>query len=69
MGNRNKISGNKFENKINFLKDDIRIKRAKFIERNCEINQEFGFAHPEIKSKLNHIYNSSLSGSMLWDFN
>ena len=32
------------------------------------MNQEFGFAHPEIKCKLNQIYNSSFSGSMLWDF-
>ena len=46
---------------------DIREKRAQFIERNCEINQEFAFAHPEVKTRINRIYNSSFPGSVLWD--
>ena len=39
-----------------------------YIEKNCELNQEFPHAHPEVKCKLNKIYNSSFSGSVLWDF-
>ena len=63
-----KYLGNKIENRINILKEDTRVKRSKFIERNCELNPKFGFAHPEIKCELNQIYNSSFSGSMLLDF-
>ena len=44
------------------------MKRAKYIERNCELMQEFWFAHPQLKCKLNKIYNSSFPGSVLWDF-
>ena len=62
-----KYLGNLIENVINGLKNDIKVKRAKFVEKNCELNQEFLYAHPEIKSKLNHIYNSSFPGSILWD--
>ena len=31
------------------------------------MNQEFFFAHPVIKSRINQIYNSSFYGSMLWN--
>ena len=62
-----KYLGNTIENVINGLAHDIKLKRARYIEKNCELNQEFMFAHPEIKSKLNHIYNSSFPGSILWD--
>ena len=55
------------ENKIDGLKADIMIKRAQYIAKNNEINQEFGFSHPRTKIKLNSIYNSHLSGSCLWD--
>ena len=40
-----------------------------YIERNCELIQEFHHAHPEVKCRLNRIYNSSFPGSVLWDFN
>ena len=43
--------------------------RARFIERNSELLQEFHFANPEMLCKLNRIYNSSFFGSMLWDLN
>ena len=52
---------------MNIYSDDIKEKRAKFIERNCELNQEFSCAHPQVKSKINRIYNSSFPGSVLWD--
>ena len=47
---------------------DCTEKRAMYIERNCEINQEFYHAHPEVKCRINKIYNSSFPGSILWDF-
>ena len=63
-----KYLGNKITNKIDGLQNDILEKRANFIERNCEILQEFPYSHPEFKCKLNRIYNSSFPGSVLWDF-
>ena len=62
-----KYLGNKITSSINGLHEDILIKRAKFIERNSELLQEFYFAHPELLCKLNKIYNSSFFGSVLWD--
>ena len=59
--------GNTIENCGNLLSRDVRIKRAKYINRNNELNQEFYFAHPESKIKINNIYNMSFSGSSLWD--
>ena len=47
---------------------DCRQKRAMYIEKNCELNQEFFYAHPEVKCRINRVYNSSFSGSVLWDF-
>ena len=37
------------------------------LKKNCELVQEFGLAHPEVKSRLNRICNSSFPGSLLWD--
>ena len=59
--------GNNVENVINGLKKDMMIKRATYINRNNELSQEFFFAHPETKFKLNSIYNLSFSGSPLWN--
>ena len=49
------------------LKQDIREKGAQFIQKNNEITQEFSFAHPIPKTKLNCIYNSHFNGSPMWD--
>ena len=46
---------------------DIRMKEAAYIERNCSLNQEFSFAHPLTKIKINRIYNCHFSGGQLWD--
>ena len=46
---------------------DARQKRAQYIERNIEIMQEFPFAHPEVKCRLNRIYNSSFPGAVLYN--
>ena len=37
------------------LSSDVKVKRAKIIERNVEINQEFPFAHPGVKCIINHL--------------
>jgi hypothetical protein len=54
-------------NEIVGCQRDIMIKRARYIERSCEILQEFYFAPPETKIKLNNIYNSHFTGSSCWD--
>ena len=59
--------GNMIENKIDGMAKDIMIKRARFISKNIELNQEFHFAHPITKVKVNNIYNTSFSGSTLWN--
>ena len=59
--------GNKIENVIDGLKQDTKEKRARYISRNNEILQEFGFAHPRTKFQINKIYNSHFSGQVLWD--
>ena len=46
---------------------DAKSKRAMYIERNIEINQEFPSAHPEVRCKINRIYDSSFPGSVLYD--
>ena len=56
-----------FKNKIEGMKHDIMVKRAKFIDRNNDIVQEFSFAHPKTKLKMNQIYNYHFSGSQVWD--
>ena len=45
---------------------DMKTKRARFIERNNEIVQEFYFSHPMTVLYLNSIYNSHFYGSCLW---
>ena len=46
---------------------DVRIKRAQFINKNMELRQEFHFASARTLFELNEIYNSHFSGSPLWD--
>ena len=46
---------------------DAKQKRAGYIERNVELMQEFNFAHPDVKCKINRIYNSSFPGSVLYN--
>ena len=54
-------------NKIDGCYQDITIKNAQYISKNIELNQEFHFAHPLTKLKLNQIHNSHYYGSPLWD--
>ena len=62
-----KYVGNRILNHMDGLQSDIKIKRSKYIEKNVELNQEFSFARPDIKTRINQIYNSSFPGSVLWD--
>ena len=60
--------GMKIENKVGrILNQDIREKRAQYIQRNNELMQEFSFAHSSVKAKINYIYNGHFTGSVLWD--
>ena len=46
---------------------DIKVKRANFIAKNCELLQEFHFAHPATKFKIIMSFNSHFTGSPTWD--
>ena len=59
--------GNVIEDKLDGLKQDMRVKRAQYITKNNELCQEFLPCHPRAKFHLNYVYNSSFSGSPLWD--
>ena len=62
-----KYLGNTINNLPDGLCSDAKQKRARYIERNVDLNQEFPFAHPEVKCKINRIYNTSYPGSVLYD--
>ena len=49
------------------LNEDIKEKRAQYIQRNNELMQEFSFADTATKVKINSIFNSHFTGSVLWD--
>ena len=49
------------------MKQDISEKRAAYIAKSNELNQEFHYADPGTKIWLNNVYNSSFYGAPLWD--
>ena len=49
------------------MKQDIKIRRGKFINKNIELNQEFWFSHPSTRITINTIYNFDFTGSPIWD--
>ena len=53
-------------NKSDILDTDMNIKKAHYVARNIELNQEFHFASPETKLKINESYNSSWFGSVMY---
>ena len=59
--------GCKIGDKICGLKDDLMEKMATYINKVNELTQEFYFAHPMMKIRINHIFNSHFYGSALWD--
>ena len=54
-------------NKKDMVEGDMKVKKARYISRNIELNQEFHFAATETKIKVNNIYNSSWFGSVLYN--
>ena len=59
--------GNMVSNQIDGGQADINQKAARYIDKNCNINQEFFFAHPTCKILLNKIYNCHFTGCQIWD--
>ena len=59
--------GNMVSNKIDCGQLDMKQKEAKYIDKNCTINQEFCFAHPMCRFVLNKIYNCHFSGCQIWN--
>ena len=55
------------EQNVHNMKKDLMEKRAIYINRANELVQEFHFAHPLTKVKINNIFNSYFYGSSLWD--
>ena len=54
-------------NQGEFLDKDMQIKKARYVSKNIEINQEMHFAAAETKLTVNSICNSSWFGSVLWN--
>ena len=59
--------GCKLTNTAGALTNDLMEKRAVFINKVNELNQEFHFAHPTTKIRINNIFNSYFYGSPLWN--
>ena len=59
--------GNTTTNKIDGCQEDLRIKRAKYISKNIEINLEFHFSAADTRIQVNSISNTYFSGSPLWN--
>ena len=58
--------GNFFENKYDGMIKDVKTKRAAFISKNCDLQQEFMFAHTSSRFKANKIFKTHFTGSPLW---
>ena len=50
------------------ISTDIESKKARYVARNCEITQEIYYASPEMRMKINDIFNQSWYRSGLWNF-
>ena len=59
--------GNIIKNVSDGFQEDMKVKRAKYISKNIEINQEFYFAASATRVKVNNIWNTHFSGSPLWN--
>ena len=44
----------------------MKVKNARYIDKNNSLCQELYFAHPQSKFMINSIYNSHYTGSQLW---
>ena len=59
--------GNCLTEDVHIVHDDMNIKKARYIAKTIEINQEFYFSAAETRLKINDIYNSSWFGSVVWN--
>ena len=60
--------GVKFSNKPGkILNTDVMEKRARYIQSNNELMQEFWFVSSSTKAFINRVYNSHFYGSVLWN--
>ena len=59
--------GNIIKNSSDGFQEDIKIKRAKYLAKNVEINQEFYFAAASTRLQVNRIWNTHFSGSPIWN--
>jgi hypothetical protein len=59
--------GTRVTDQIDGCQQDMKQKIAGYMDRKCSINQEFHFAHPTTKIRLNSIYNCHFSGSQVWN--
>ena len=48
---------------------DIKTKAARYVDKCSSLDQEFHFAHPEMRIKIQNIYNNHFTGSQLWKLN
>ena len=58
--------GHKITNKYDGMKSDMLMKRGMYIQKNCELMQEFSHCDPITKFRMNQIYNTHMTGSPLW---
>ena len=59
--------GCKITDNTNGLSKDIMEKRAQYINRANELDQEFYFAHTSTRVLINNIFNTSFCGSQVWN--
>ena len=65
--NSGKHLGTNLDTHCNGMKKDMKVKRAMYIDKNNELIQEFGFAHPRSKFLANQIFNMHWTSSPIWD--
>ena len=59
--------GNTIVTDMEIRKQDVKNKRAAFINKTNNILQEFHFAHPKSRAKMIQVYNNHFYGSVLWN--
>ena len=59
--------GTMVTNQLDGCQLDMKQKMAQYIDRNCNLNQEFSFTHPMTKIKVNNIYNCHFSSFQVWN--
>ena len=63
---RLKHLGNTVSNVIDGCQLDMKVKNARYVDKNNSLRQELYFAHQQSMFNINSIYNSHYTGSQLW---